>query len=159
MGALIGFELARELRRRGVANPTHLFVSACRAPQLPDPDPPIHALPRAELLREIQKLNGTPPELLENSELMDLVLPTLRADAELTETYVHETGVPFAWPITAFGGIRDPKLTENDLSAWSRHTSERFTLHMFEGDHFFIHTAPQGMLKAIGDSLARPAVP
>jgi medium-chain acyl-[acyl-carrier-protein] hydrolase len=79
MGALVGFELARQLRRQCDLQPVHLFVSGCFAPDIPDPNP-IHNLPEAELLAELRRLNGVPQEALENTELMRLLLPTLRAD-------------------------------------------------------------------------------
>ncbi|HEX2093650.1 MAG TPA: thioesterase domain-containing protein, partial [Longimicrobiaceae bacterium] len=88
-GALMSFELARELRRRGMRGPVHLFVAACPAPHLPDKDPPIHALPDVELIREIRRLNGTPEEILQNEELMTLLIPLLRADSAIHETYVY----------------------------------------------------------------------
>ncbi len=89
MGALISFELTRQLRRLYGLVPLHLFVSAHRAPQLPDPDPPIHTLPEAEFMEELRCLNGTPKEVLEQPELMELMLPILRADFALCETYIY----------------------------------------------------------------------
>src|SRR5205823_631917 len=83
MGALVGFELARLLRREHGLEPAHLFVSGCAAPQLRDPGRPLHRLPDAEFRQELRRLGGTPPAVLENDELMGLVLPLLRADFAL----------------------------------------------------------------------------
>jgi len=77
MGALIAFELARHLRRRAWPAPRHLFLSAARAPQRP-PASPLHHLPEPALLSELRRLNGTPPEILQEPELLAVVLPLLR---------------------------------------------------------------------------------
>lgn len=89
MGAIISFELARTLRAQGAGEPAHLFASGHRAPQLPNPVLPMYNLPDSELLKEINRLNGTPPEVLEHPELMQLMLPLLRADFEAIETYSY----------------------------------------------------------------------
>src|SRR6185503_11064474 len=87
MGALIAFELTRHLRRHGRPGPRHLFLSGARAPRRPAP-PPFHVLPEHALLAELSRLNGTPPEILQEPEYMAMVLPLIRADLELYETYV-----------------------------------------------------------------------
>ncbi len=85
MGALVSFEFARQLRRETNKTPVHLFISGARAPQIPDPDPPIHQLPDLAFIGELQRLNGIPESVLQDGELMRLVLPTLRADLTLCE--------------------------------------------------------------------------
>ncbi len=155
MGALIGFELARHLRRDGVCGPEHLFVSGHHAPQLPDPYPPIHHLPEAAFLRGLQRLNGTPEAVLQNSELMQLLLPMLRADLQLSETYCFTPEQPLNCPITAFGGSEDSNLTRRVLTPWQDQTQDTFTLHFFPGDHFFLHTARAALLQVISQECSR----
>lgn len=153
MGALIGFELARQLRREAKVEPVHLFVSGRRAPQILERNQPRCDLPESELLDELRNLNGTPKELLEHSELMLLMLPLLRADFEVSETYTYTADPPLNCSITAFGGITDLEVTCDHLEAWRDQTAARFTLHMFKGDHFFIHQAEHLLLRAILDEL------
>jgi len=138
MGALLSFEVARRLRRMG-QEPGQLFVSGRRAPQWPDPDPPIHALPEAEFIAELRRLNGTPAAVLENRELMQLLLPTLRADFAVLDTYGYEPEPPLSCPIVAFGGLQDPDVTCEMLEAWRQQTCSGFSLQMLPGDHFFLH--------------------
>ena len=83
MGALVGFELARTLRRGYGIQPRHLFVSGRRAPQIPDDTNSIHNLTDDQLINELRRLNGTPEELLREPDLVRLVLPALRADFEV----------------------------------------------------------------------------
>ena len=141
MGALISFELARELRRRDQPGPLALFLSGRGAPHIPDPDPPISNLPEPEFV-ELRRLNGTPRELLDSPELKEFFLPTIRADFELVETYEYEAEAPLNCPICAYGGLQDTDVPTSDLKEWQKQTSGAFNLRMFPGDHFYIHTSP-----------------
>ena len=141
MGAMISFELARRLREQGQPQPSHLFISGRRAPQLPNDDPISYNLPDAELGQELLRLNGTPKEVLEHPELMELMLPLLRADFSVVETYDYRPGVPLDCPLTAFGGLRDAEVSREQLDAWREQTTGEFALRMLPGDHFFLSDA------------------
>jgi len=149
LGALVSFELARLLRKDYNQNPLHLFVSGYRAPQLPDRHPPIRALPDAQFLQELRRYNGTPEAVLENAELMELLLPTLRADFSVVETYSYNPETPLDCPITAFGGLEDWKANALDLEPWREQTNSDFSVEMFPGDHFFIHSAESIVLERL----------
>lgn len=153
MGGLISFELARLLRRDYGLSPVHLFVSGCSAPQIPDSDPPIHALPEPAFLEELFRLNGTPEAVLENAELMQLLLPTLRADFAVLETYVYAPEPPLNCPITAFGGLQDREVSCDCLEAWREQTNATFSLQVFSGDHFFLHSAQPLLLQVLFQEL------
>lgn len=155
LGSLVTFELARCLRRQYNLSTVHLFVSGHDAPHIPDTDPPIHALPEAEFVAELRRLNGMPEEILENAELMQLLLPILRADFEICETYVYQADEPLDCPLSAFGGLQDDGLTRQGLEAWSEHTTAAFSPRMFPGDHFFLNTERMLLLQAIARDLER----
>lgn len=137
LGAVVAFELARRLRRDGRHAPLHLFASGRPAPHLPDDEPPLHALPDDELLVELRRLRGTPDEVLQNTELMELLLPLLRADFAASETYVCAPEPPLVVPISAYGGREDVDVPEERLAAWREQTTAAFRHVMFPGDHFF----------------------
>ena len=153
LGALVGFELARQLRRQSGVQPVHLFISADRAPQIPHQDRPIHELPEGELLVELRRLNGIPGKVLEDVELMQIMLPVLRADLAVYETYVYSTEPPLNCPISTFGGLQDHRVSRGDLEAWSDQTSVSFSLRMFPGDHFFWHTTQPLLLQVLSQEL------
>jgi medium-chain acyl-[acyl-carrier-protein] hydrolase len=153
MGGLVSFELTRLLRREYGVSPVHLLVSGHRAPQLPDPDPPIHALPESEFLQELRRFNGTPQAVLENAELMELLLPTLRADFAVVETYAYTPDPPLDCPIAAFGGLHDREVSCDELEAWREQTNASFLLEMFPGDHFFLHSAGSLLLQSLSQKL------
>jgi medium-chain acyl-[acyl-carrier-protein] hydrolase len=158
LGALVAFELARALRRESLPTPVHVFVSGRRAPQLPDarePDEPaLYTLPDAELIAELRQLGSAPGEALATPELLDLMLPTVRADLELAETHEYQDGPPLDCPITAFGGLEDEAVTEESIAAWHVHTRHRFALNMLPGDHFFLHAMAGPILAAVVRDLA-----
>jgi len=118
LGALVSFELVRRIRRQYGVHPVRLFVSAGRAPQIPHRGRPIHTLPDKEFLMELRRLNGTPSELLGHEELMEIMLPVLRADFAVYETYLYSTEPPLNCPISAFGGLQDHEVSDSDLEAW-----------------------------------------
>ena len=153
MGALLSFELTRLLRRHYQLAPVHLFVSGRRSPQLANLNPPTYNLPEPEFLAELRRLNGTPAEVLDNQELMQLLLPALRADLAVVETYVYKHEAALDCPITVFGGDQDPEASIELLEAWRSQTSADFALHLLQGDHFFLHSAQPKLLQMLGDDL------
>ena len=153
MGGLIEFELARQLRRQGLSTPGQLFISACGAPHLPDPNPKIHQLPDDEFLHELNQLNGIPAEL-QNPEAMALLLPIVRADFQLVETYLYQQEKPFDLPISTFGALNDPRVNRERIEAWSIHTQAQFEPHFFPGDHFFINEERERILNLVIKELA-----
>ncbi|MFF2625140.1 thioesterase II family protein [Kitasatospora griseola] len=153
MGALLAFELCRELRRRGAAEPEHLFVSGASAPDAPRTRPVLHAATDEEVKQELRFLGGTPPELLDNRELMELMLPTLRADFSVLETYHYRPEPPLTVPMTVFGGTADPSVRPQALHGWRTQTSARARLEMLPGDHFFLHASVVEILGAVAGAL------
>ena len=153
LGALVGFELARQLRRQYGVSPARLFVSAGCAPQIPRRNSPIHTLPAKEFLAELRRLNGMPKEVLEHEELMDIVIPLLRADFALYETYVYSAEPPLNCPISAFGGFQDSKVTRSDLEAWRDQTTGAFSMRMLPGDHFFLNTTQPLLIQMLSHEL------
>ena len=156
MGALIVLELTRWLRRTNKPLPIHLFISGRRAPQFPDEEPPSHDLPEAEFIERLRELNGTPQEVLHHPELMQLMIPLLRADFSVCETYQYEVELPLNCPITVFGGLGDIEVPREKLEPWRELTTSSFSLHIFPGDHFFIHSAQNEITRVIAQKLSSP---
>lgn len=154
MGATISFELAHRLRSQD-QHPVCLFISGRRAPQIPNSGSPMHHLPDDIFMQRIMQFKGTPEIVLQNTELLELCLPVLRADITLLETYSHNTNRrPLECPICAFGGVEDEEVGRNELDAWREQTQGPFTLQMFSGDHFFLRSAHSQLTRAISQALA-----
>ena len=151
LGAAIAFELARRLD----VEPIHLFVSARRAPHLPDRMAPIAHLPSAEFIRSVQqRYAGIPQAILDAPDLLELLLFRLRADLEVLETYRHQTSAPLGCPISAFGGLDDLTVTTADLDAWSQHTSAGLRTRTLAGPHLFLQSQRQAILAAVAEDLS-----
>jgi len=145
-GAVLAFELARRL----IPQPRILFVSACSVPHIPNPNRPIHSLSDSEFIKSLQELNGLPAEVASNAELMELLLPALRADFEAIENYRYTSNERrLECPIVAFGGSDDSHVDRARLESWDYHTNGSFISKIFPGDHFFINTARQSVVTSI----------
>ncbi|MEO9028667.1 MAG: thioesterase domain-containing protein [Ktedonobacteraceae bacterium] len=153
MGALISFELARSLRRCNLPLPQHLFVSAHRAPHLPRQHRYAHVLPSAEFLKAVERLAGTPVELLNNAEAMETFLPVLRADFRLCETYNYTVEEPLSSTLSACGGMMDDSVSRQELDAWRLQTTSAFNLHMFPGAHFYFQNMETPLIRFISYKL------
>lgn len=155
MGAMISFELARHLRREHGVEPLQLFVSGRRAPQLPVTEPTSYDMPQDVFYEKLRTLNGTPTEVLEHPELMELMLPLLRADFSVVETYAYTHEPPLDVPITVFGGLQDPRVSREVLTPWREQTTAALTVRMLPGDHFFLNTAQPTLLTLLSKELER----
>ncbi len=159
MGAYIAYALARRLD--AAQGPTHLFVSGAAAPDRTRRHPPLHSLPDHELVGALTRLGGTPPAVLARAELVTALLPTLRADLALAETYAAPRSDRVSCPITAFGGSGD-MIDRRALHGWSAFTAGAFRLRIFPGDHFYLVKAGAKLADEMAcdlDLAARPAPP
>ena len=155
LGALVGFELLRRLESM-YRQPAALFIAAgALAPQVARSRPPIYALPDSALKREIVRLNGTPPDVLADSELMDMCLPTLRADFEVVDTYAYRSGPRLVAPILAVGGRDDPEVPDEALLEWRTQTMRGFVAQQLPGDHFFVISHQRALLDLVARAVER----
>ncbi|MFJ3988191.1 thioesterase II family protein [Streptomyces sp. NPDC090032] len=154
MGALLCYELAHVLSDLGKP-PRHVFVSGLGGPHLPFAGPLLHEKTDDDLIAAVADLEGTSPEVLAQPELVELLLPLLRADLTVWETYVprRSSALRVPVPITALGGRRDPGVSLERLSAWESLTSADFRLEVFDGGHFYHHDAPDGVAAVIRKTL------
>jgi len=154
MGAMISFNLARRLRAERSIEAEHLFLSGRRAPQLPERDPVIHDLPEPEFIAEVERLDGTPKEVLENRELMEILLPMLRADFAVCASFNYVPAPPLKTSITVLGGIRDESATREKIEGWCAETIGSCSVSMLDGDHFFINQQRDEILRIINRTLS-----
>lgn len=158
LGGLIAFELTHALRAQGLRLPRALIVSGVRAPHHPPDFPLLHRLPQREFLTEVQRRYGAiPPEIREHPEFLDLLLPVLRADLEVYETYRHVPAPPFELPLLALGGEADAIVSRPQVTDWSCYTTGAFESAMLPGGHFFLQEHPGATTDRVRQFLARVA--
>ncbi|MGQ4389699.1 thioesterase II family protein [Streptomyces sp. SAS_270] len=148
MGALLSFAVARRLRALGAPLPRRMFLSAHRAPHLPDQDP-LHALPDEALLARLEQSEFAGLD----RELQEFLLPLVRADLTVCETYAHRDEEPLRCPFTVLGGADDEGVTKAELAAWIGHTSADFELRLFPGGHLYLRGAEQQLAESITHAL------
>ena len=155
LGGVVAYETARWLEATLGRSPAHLFISARRAPHVPDSLTPLsHLSDEAFLSAVTARYDGIPQLVLESAELMALLLPRLRADFELLESWRHVDGGPVGCPITVFGGHGDTTVGPDDLEAWRRHTTSRYERTMVPGPHLFLATSGDRVIAGIRAQLA-----
>jgi surfactin synthase thioesterase subunit len=160
MGARLGFELVRELARRGVALPLRLYVAAARSPEAAEPLGAVARLVDEELIGRVTGLGGTPAEVFEVPELRALLVPVLRADFAWIDNYRYHPGPALPVPIVALAAVHDHTLPVTAMIGWQRHTAAGFRLHTVRGGHFFLtESRPQVTAILAADLLAALATP
>jgi len=154
MGALIGFELIRHLRRSYNIQPVYLFVSGSCPPQEIRVEQAIYDLPEQHFIKEVRLRKEIPEEILNQPELLSLVLPALRADFQVFHSYVYTSEPALDCPITAFGGREDASISKTCLKGWRKQTNREFLIKMFDGDHQLSNMPQAELLTAISEKLS-----
>ena len=159
MGAAIAHAVACEITRRGLPEPRVLLVSGRNAPLPAYARPSPHELSRTDFLAALDALGGMHPDLLSNAELIDIVLPILRADFTMLAGYASSSRATsittLKCPIVAYGGDRDRETTRDGLQAWADCTDGSFRLAMLPGTHFFLHESERALLDQVTAELHR----
>ena len=150
MGALLAFELTRELRRRGLSLPDRLLLSGRQAPTIPDQGLPIQHLPDVEFVAQLtQRYGGIPEPILRDPDFLQLFLPTLRADFDVLASYVYRPEPPLSCPISVYCGREDQRVQAESLLDWRWQTIGGFETRWFEGDHFYFQADRGPVLQAL----------
>ena len=152
MGALLAFELAHELRARGRRGPMALFAGAHQAPMNPYRFGIAHRTD-AEVFAFVKRLSDQPDLLDEHPELLNLVLPTLRADLAVCDSYVYTRRLRLDCGLTVIGGV-DDVLPYDELARWQSETTGPFDIEMLPGGHFFLNTSREALLRCLARRLS-----
>ncbi|WP_103502579.1 MULTISPECIES: thioesterase II family protein [Streptomyces] len=140
LGAQEGFEVVRELRRRGGPMPLHLFVSGCPAPG-EDPnahEPPVGSMSDEQVVALLRRIGGTPEWMLRDPSALRMILPPFRGDFAVRESHEHRPEPPLSVPITVLAADRDPRAGVRDMAGWARETTGPFRSRVLSGGHFAV---------------------
>jgi medium-chain acyl-[acyl-carrier-protein] hydrolase len=166
MGSLVSFEACHVLAARRAAMPRLLIACGHRAPRAPRSTPPVHEAPHAEFVAHLRELGATPPEVFSSPDLLELMLPILRADFRACETYRPHDRSRLHINIAAYGGLRDADTSRDELFAWQQETTGECVVRMFPGGHFFVSdcadrvvaTLERDLREALATERAKPRV-
>jgi len=160
LGARLAFEVVRELRRNGRLLPLRLFVSGCTPPddgRTDDVYDGLSALDDEAMLERLVATGNIPEEVLDEPGLVEMLLPSFRADFTWLDTYVYHDEPPLPIPVSAFAGDADESAPPQRMAGWRRHTTSDFALHAFSGAHFFLVDRLAEVVARMGADLAAPS--
>ncbi|MGW1810690.1 thioesterase II family protein [Streptomyces sp. NPDC002078] len=149
LGAAIAYECARRLPD----SPALVVLSARRGPGRANEEA-LSDLNDADFLDRLARLGGLSPQILGNRQLLEIVLPALRADCLLSDAYSPDPDRPISAPILACVGDRDPSVTVDDILAWRSATVGAFTHQVYPGDHFYLQEHKAALVRAACDAAA-----
>ncbi|MGW0391208.1 thioesterase II family protein [Streptomyces sp. NPDC003042] len=147
-GALLGYEIAVRVARRGLTPPRALFVSASRAPHTPVRKR-ISDLDDSGLLAWLDGFGGFPPDLARYPAYLRYALRTVRRDLALTETYLAAGPEPVTCPLHVLGGAEDPLVSGAQLERWRDCAAADFTVRLLPGGHDYLFTGAAAALGAL----------
>jgi len=153
LGGMLGFQLTHELVRHGLPSPAHLFISAARPPHRRGPEP-LHTLSNQALLAELARLNGAPAHLLAHQDLQEILMPVIRADLRIADTWRAPAAPPLTVPVSFFSGRDDPLAPAAELAHWRPYFAGPVTYREYGGDHFYLHTHGSELLADLRSGLS-----
>lgn len=152
MGGAVAHELTLELRRRGASEPVLLAISGREAPQYHCPDT-LHLQSDEALCEALIKLDGGNAEAFAQPEIREFILPAIRADYRLIETYSATPRGKLHCPLAIFYGTEDQELTQADPDGWQIWSDGPFHQRSFSGGHFYLNQHRQAVVNALCDLL------
>jgi medium-chain acyl-[acyl-carrier-protein] hydrolase len=154
MGARIGLEVARTLHREGGPKPLGFIAAAAPPPSHNERDP-IHHLDDAGFIAKLRDYDGTPEEVLQHKELLELILPTLRADFGLAWSEDGDNAKTLDIPLSVYAGKGDKHVGLDLMEHWRAESTADVRVRHFDGGHFFIRSHGPQVLAAVREDLTR----
>lgn len=152
MGSVLAYELTVRMVARSEGSVCHLFVSASRCPAVSRPLDSAR-LPDDAFLDMVQSVTGYRHPAFAIPEMRELLIPTLRADFHMDETYAPRGTRKLAIPITAAFASRDAAATRDQVAEWRSYTTAGFELVQYEGGHMYLADDPLPLLQMISRTL------
>ncbi|MFF2921013.1 thioesterase II family protein [Streptomyces celluloflavus] len=147
-GAVLAYEIALELTRRGHPGLRHLFVSGSPGPHNGRAER-ASGLSDEEFLGRVQEFAGYQSEVFEDPDMREMFLPLLRADVEMHESYEPSSSEPLAIPVTSLRGCDDTLVSRTQAEEWSATTRDRFAYREIRGGHMYLIDHPDVLLQAV----------
>lgn len=154
MGAKISWALAHSLRARALPMPSALYLASAAAPAWNEGRDDWSSQ-TIDLVGYLREMGGTPPEVFSEPELLASLLPTLRADLTLVDSFRFRPATPLDLPIRVFAGADDVEGAPERMRGWRAETTGRFALDVVAGGHFFDAAGEREVIRTISEDLPR----
>ena len=122
LGSCVALEFARLIVAAGLPRPIHVFLAAKGAPLATNADPMASIPGDLDFVKAVQvKYQSEAMQMvIDNPDLMEMVIPMMRADFGAAESYVVTAAAqPLDIPVSAIGGSEDV-YTEEHFTAWAQ---------------------------------------
>lgn len=137
LGSVLAFEITKSLEKQAIS-PKLMILSGRQPPEFGSKMQSISHLGDDAFIEQLKKLQGSDSRVLENRELMELLLPIIRADFKISECYRDFSGLKVQCPLIALGSNDDPWINKNDFNAWQNYSHKPVKIQFFPGGHFYI---------------------
>ena len=153
LGAVLAHEFAHRLLDEPGVELLRLVVSGSPAPGVRRELTATGLADDDEFLARVKQIAGYAHEALDDPEMRELILPTLRADVEMHESYVPSTDEPLAVPVTAVRGADDTLVSADEAEGWAKVTSRDFELVEVPGGHMYLTDSAPVLLDLIDSTV------
>lgn len=157
MGALLAYGLSQQRISRGLRPPEALIVASCRAPHRPEPALDLQLIDDHRLATQLARYGGLPTEVLDRPEWIELLMPTVRDDLRIVQSFRLADATPLPCPLYIFGGYDDPLVPLDALAAWSALSAQPQPVRLYRGGHFLFRSPEPGLVAAIARVAAEAA--
>ena len=150
LGSYLAYAAALKLQESHSPLPEHIICSGSGAPHISRRKENLHQLSSSAFIQRLKALNGTPSEILENKELIELMAPMLKADFQIADEYLPDK-TQLHSPMTVFMGSSDSDVAPERVKAWQELSTYHCPVDYFEGDHFYLLNNEGIVLKRINE--------
>ncbi len=154
MGSIIAYEIAHRINNSNLPNPQYLFISGKKPPHIERYKKIVHTLSDHEFKKELIDIGGTPREIFENEELLDLFLPILRKDFKVIENYKYTKRPPLDIETIVFYGLQE-NIQYSEAAQWNSYANKGCRIFEVEGNHFFINHSAKDVVNIINNIVAK----
>lgn len=148
LGAVLAYELAHRLVAENGIELVHLFVSGSPHPGQ-GREQRATGLSDDEFLSRVGEFAGYSHPAFDDPEMREMLLPTLRADVEMHETYVPSTLLPLDAPLTVIRGEDDALVGHDAAASWNKATGRDFDHVEVPGGHMYLTESAPALVGVI----------
>ena len=148
LGAVLAYELAHRLVEEPGVELRHVFVSGSPEPAR-GRERRATGLSDEEFLARVGDFAGYHHPALDDPEMREMILPALRADVEMHESYEPSTDSPLDAPLTVVRGEDDDLVGYDDAESWSKVAGRDFEHVEVPGGHMYLTDAAPALVRLV----------
>ena len=156
MGALICWEIALELQRKGMKMPCAVVVSSSASPTeraIEKADD----MSRDEIVDYLCRMGFIDRSITEEKEFFEYYLSLMKIDMMWLKIYDYEgqREKKINCSIYSFNGRDDDKKLLNQSLEWGKFTQNNFTQKLFCGGHFYLSDDPNEVVTSLEEIILK----